>query len=182
MKRFEVPGGLRFMTFSCQRRLPLLLDPAVAQHFVDAMVRVRRTHAILLYAWVIMPEHIHMRCTPAPATTLESSLRSIKMSVAKRMLGFWKESGDPILATLHDETGRPRFWQKGGGFDRNVRDNAEFRREVIYIHRSPVERGLVSNPQDWRWSSVRWWMGQRDNEVECDPVPSKSGSGDFDGL
>ena len=45
-----------------------------------------------------------------------------------------------------------RFWQKGGGFDRNVRDDAEFSREVRYVHHNPVERALVTRPEDWTWS------------------------------
>lgn len=67
--------------------------------------------------------------------------------------------------------GSPRFWQKGGGFDRNVRDVAEFCKEVRYIHQNPVQRGLAPRPEDWEFSSVRWWMGQREAEVPCDVPP-----------
>ncbi|HEX7895583.1 MAG TPA: hypothetical protein VF447_15395, partial [Terriglobales bacterium] len=27
--------------------------------------------------------------------------------------------------------------------------------KIRYIHRNPVRRGLVKNPEDWRWSSFR---------------------------
>jgi hypothetical protein len=72
---------------------------------------------------------------------------------------------------LRTGDGAVRFWQKGGGFDRNVRDMEEFCREVRYVHRNPVTRGLVERPEDWKWSSVRWWMGMREGEVERDPPP-----------
>jgi len=42
--------------------------------------------------------------------------------------------------------GKDTFLERGGGFDRNVRDLAEFTRHVRYIHRNPVERGLVEHP------------------------------------
>jgi hypothetical protein len=90
----------------------------------------------------------------------------------------WKSINAPILTRIADATGRPRFWQKGGGFDRNVRSEAEFAREVRYIHRNPVERGLVKTPPEWPWSSVRWWMGLREGEVECDPPAGPPGSWD----
>jgi putative transposase len=64
-----------------------------------------------------------------------------------------------------------RFWQAGGGFDRNVRDMNAFCKEIRYIHLNPVRRGLVAKPEDWPWSSVRWWMGRRDELVSCDPPP-----------
>ncbi|GMV25093.1 MAG: hypothetical protein AMXMBFR58_11240 [Phycisphaerae bacterium] len=40
-------------------------------------------------------------------------------------------------------------------------------REIRYNHRNPLERGLVKRPEDWRWSSVLWWMGHREQEAEC---------------
>ena len=30
-----------------------------------------------------------------------------------------------------------------------------------YVHRNPVRRGLVMEPDGWRWSSFRhWWSGE----------------------
>ncbi len=49
----------------------------------------------------------------------------------------------------------------------------EFTKEVWYIHTNPVRKGLVERAEDWKWSSVRWWMGEREGEVECDPPPGK---------
>lgn len=30
--------------------------------------------------------------------------------------------------------------------------------KLRYIHRNPVNRGLVTSPEDWRWSSFRWYL------------------------
>ncbi len=169
MKRREIDGAARFVTFSCQHRLPLFSNPRIALVFVDAMVAVRRRFRMRLFAWVVMPEHIHMLVRPSDGDELGPALRSMKMSVSKRVIARWVDMNATILDRIDDGRGRPRFWQKGGGFDRVVRSNEEFCREVHYVHRNPAERGLVDRPQDWKWSSVRWWMGMRDGEVECDP-------------
>jgi putative transposase len=174
MRRREIPWNARFVTFSCQGRLPLLSNPKIAGLFVRAVSGARARHGFLLYAWVVMPEHVHVLCRAPDGSTLESQLRRIKMSVAKRVLERWKQIDAPILKRVADATGRPRFWQKGGGFDRNVRDDEELCREIRYIHRNPVERGLVAAPELWRWSSVRWWMGRREGEVTCDPPPGRA--------
>lgn len=137
MKRWEVPGGVRFITCSCQRRLPLLSHPVIAGLFVDAMVRARRKFGLELFAWVVMPEHIHMLVRPAEAVPLGPALHSLKMTVSKRVIPRWVARRASILDRIADGHGRPRFWQKGGGFDRNVRDDGEFCREVRYIHREP---------------------------------------------
>ena len=169
MRRWETPRGVRFLTFSCQRRLPLLSNPAIADLVVQSVSHARA--GIELFAFVIMPEHVHVLCRPRIEHSIENVLRSAKMSVAKRVLHRWTTLQATVLDDVRDATGRPRFWQKGGGFDRLVRDEAEFRREVQYIHQNPVERGLVDRAEQWKWSSVRWWMGAREGEVECDPPP-----------
>ena len=36
-----------------------------------------------------------------------------------------------------------------------MRDEDEFKVKLLYLHRNPVKRGLVTNPADWNWSSFR---------------------------
>lgn len=177
MKRWEIPGDIRFVTFSCERRLPLLGHPSIRDLWVMRMASARRAHAFQLYAWVVMPEHIHLLLRPSPTAPLDRILRSIKLSVAKRVIGRWRQLDAPVLHRIRLADGSPRFWQKGGGFDRNVRGIPEFCRHVRYIHRNPVKRGLVVKAEDWQWSSVRWWMGAL-QECPCDPPPGPPGSWD----
>jgi hypothetical protein len=35
-----------------------------------------------------------------------------------------------------------------------IRDEGDFARHVEYIHHNPVKHGFVTNPFDWRWSSI----------------------------
>ena len=53
-------GGIRFITFSCQRRLPLLGKPGARNVFVDSLYAARAKFGFPLYAWVVMPEHVHL--------------------------------------------------------------------------------------------------------------------------
>ncbi len=183
MRRREIPGGVRFATFGCQHRLPLLRNPGICELLLRRLALARASLGLRVFAWVLMPEHAHILCRPGDDGTLEHALRSVKMSVAKSVIERWKRLRAPILLRVADATGTPRFWQKGGGFDRNVRDDAEFAQEVRYIHLNPVEAGLVARPEEWRWSSVRWWMGARTGEFECDPPPGGPGAWDgWDGF
>ena len=57
---------------------------------------------------------------------------------------------NPVLAG----DGSARFWQRGGGYDRNVRNHAELIEKVVYTEANPVRRGLVVTPHEWRWGSA----------------------------
>ena len=174
LRRWENAADIRFITFSAFRRLPLLNNPRIMDLFGQRLAAVRATHGLHLYAWVVMPEHVHLlvRATGSPWDVVA---RSLKTQVARTVLSRWRAAHAPILSKVAVK-GRARFWQHGGGFDRNVRDLDEFTKAVRYIHRNPVERGLVARPDDWMWSSVRWWQGNRSEEIECDPPPGRPGS------
>src|SRR5262249_48785979 len=63
---------------------------------------------------------------------------------------------------------RHRFWQPGGGYDRNITSAAALRAVIDYIHANPVRRGLVARAEDWEWSSARWYAGLRPVKLEMD--------------
>jgi putative transposase len=170
MRRIEEPGRVRFITFSCHQRLSLLKNRAICRVVLDSMEAMRADYGVRIHAWVIMPEHIHLLATPG-ADGLAIALKAMKGSVAKRVINRWKHLDAPVLDRITTPAGALRFWQKGGGFDRNVRSLDELRREIWYIHCNPVERGLVHQPEDWEWSSIRWWMGSRESEFPCDFPP-----------
>jgi len=63
---------------------------------------------------------------------------------------------------------RHRFWQPGGGYDRNITSTDALRAVIDSLHANPVRRGLVARAADWEWSSARWYAGQRPVELEMD--------------
>jgi hypothetical protein len=58
-------------------------------------------------------------------------------------------------------------WQKRY-YDHNVRDHEEFVEKLRYIHRNPVQRGLCGKPEDWEWSSFRYYATGAEGRVEIE--------------
>jgi putative transposase len=48
------------------------------------------------------------------------------------------------------------FWQRRF-YDFNVWSARKRVEKLRYIHRNPVKRGLVETPDQWRWSSFRFY-------------------------
>jgi putative transposase len=179
MERHDEPNGYRFITASCNKRLPLFAGPRIRDVFADSLAAAREKHGFELFAWVLMPNHFHLLLRPCKESDsrltrpLGPMLMSIKGGVSQAVIPGMKRLNASVLPSITCSDGSVRFWQAGGGFDRNVRTMTEFTKEVWYIHTNPVRKGLVERAEDWKWSSVRWWMGVRDGEVECDPPPGK---------
>ena len=60
LKRYQQTRQSHFVTFCCFHRRPLLTTDASRSTFELALERVRRAFKLRIYAYVIMPEHVHL--------------------------------------------------------------------------------------------------------------------------
>lgn len=159
-RRINEPGHAHALTFSCFQRRPFLSKDRSRTWFVEAVERARSLRRFDLWAWVIMPEHVHLLiCPTGPTYSISDVLSSIKQSVAKRAVIHVRQQAPGFLAQMEDRqpngTVAYRFWQRGGGYDRNLVEPSTIVTQVEYLHANPVRRGLCERPLDWPWSSAR---------------------------
>jgi putative transposase len=159
-RRWNIPGQGHELTFSCYRRQKLFISQRCCQWLAEGVQLAAERHEFDVWAYVIMPEHVHLLVWPRRAEySIAAILKTLKQSVGRRAIGWLRRenaTGLACLATGHD---RPAytFWQEGGGYDRNICTATALRQAVEYIHANPVRRGLVEHPGDWPWSSWRGW-------------------------
>ena len=53
-------------------------------------------------------------------------------------------------------------------YDFNVWTEKKRIEKLEYIHNNPVRRGLVASPEEWRWSSCRWYLNGETGPVEIE--------------
>jgi len=144
LKRFQNFGHQHFITFSCYHRLPFLDNDHARITFLETLERTRQRHQFHVFGYVLMPEHVHLLLDEPKQITLDKALRTLKTETSKLL-----------------KRDRPRFWQYRY-YDFNVFTQPKFTEKLRYIHRNPVERGLVEKPEDWPWSSYCHWLtGER---------------------
>jgi putative transposase len=150
LKRFQNAESLHFITFSCFHRFPLLDAPGARETVEAVLEATRARHQARVYAYVLMPEHVHLLVNEPPRIVLAQFLKAVKQITSRRLRGA-----------------RAKFWQDRY-YDSNVRGE-KARSEVIrYIHRNPVERGLVAKPDEWPWSSFRHYATGVTGAVEIE--------------
>lgn len=150
LKRFQNTSQSHFATFSCYRRQPLFTPEANRRIFEQALERIRGTFDLRVYAYVVMPEHVHLLLSVPKQSTLADALKSLKQVVSRRLIGEAEH-----------------FWQKRY-YDFNVWTEKKCVEKLRYIHRNPVTRGLVERPEDWAWSSFRHYLTGEPGVVEIE--------------
>ena len=175
-RTYNDPGHAHELTFSCYRRLPLLNKDRTRRWLTETLDRARKRCNFELWAYVIMPEHVHLLLYPRPPDyDVAAILKAIKQPVSRQAVRFLGEHAPHWLTQL--QVTRPsgrvehRFWQQGGGYDRNIHREEVARTSIEYIHDNPVRRGLVSCATDWAWSSARYYAGMDDVSISVDEYP-----------
>ena len=163
-RSWNEPGHAHFLTYSCFRRLPLLTRDRTRRWILDALESTRRALDVALWAYVIMPEHVHvLLCPRQPIYEMRRILVALKRPVSDSAREHLEQKeDDKWLARLSVEYPSRRvfrFWQPGGGFDRNIFREKTVPAVIDYIHANPVRGGLVEQATDWEWSSARFWEG-----------------------
>ena len=174
LQRFQETGHSHFVTFSCYHRCPLLIADPAKRIFELALERMRRSFRLRVYAYVVMPEHVHLLLSEPERGLLADALKSLKQGVSRRLLagapsgaplkpsfglrGNFPQAGAPFKPGFVGAPFKPgfglsgelshHFWQKRY-YDFNVRNHPQFVEKLRYIHRNPVKRGLCERPEDW---------------------------------
>ena len=63
-KRIDEPGDARELTFCCYNRFSFLAKDRTRTWFVDALRSARRENPLDLWAYVLMPDHVHLLIFP----------------------------------------------------------------------------------------------------------------------
>ncbi len=134
-----------------RRELELRVDRALDHHSGAAYMRDERVAEIVagaltyfygvryrLYAWCVMPNHVHAVVQPLGAWPLARILQSWKSYSSKKANAVLGREG--------------RFWQKEY-FNSIVRDEEDLTRTIEYVVGNPAKSGLTG----WRFVSDAGW-------------------------
>ncbi len=162
-RSFHSEGDTHAFTFSCHQRRKLLKSDLVKGWFLEALDNARTEYEVLIWGYVLMPEHVHLVVHPKHEVFSSASfLAALKRPVAGRAVAHLRDHRPntlDLLKVVSPSASTYRFWQKGGGYDANLTDARAVWEMLEYIHANPVKRGLVEVETDYRWSSSRQYHG-----------------------
>ncbi len=125
----------------------------------EALNEARASGNFALFAYVIMPDHIHVLTDAARKPS--EVLRFIKGIISRRVIDYLKENDyRNSLVKLRQEKKARQYihslWQHHSNVLIITSESVLLQR-ARYIHQNPVRSGLVERSEDYRWSSVRCW-------------------------
>jgi len=169
LKRHDEPGHTHFWTISCHRRLTFFWNDALKQVVVDGLQRLQRQFRVCLIGYVVMPEHVHVLVYPHrrgcdEPTPISTLLHAFKRHVAyygrEALRTYWRQHGclwsEPLNRWARGEFDKRVIWHKRG-YDFNIDRHDTLLEKLDYCHKNPITRGFVDLPEQWHWSSYRFY-------------------------
>jgi putative transposase len=148
---------LRFVTCSCYGRLPLLNTARSRDRFLSILEQTRGRYRFVVVGYVVMPEHIHLLISEPEVGTPSTVMQVLKQRTARALLPTKSRRDARQRHLFTDANLETPFWQ-ARFYDFNVWTTRKRVEKLRYIHRNPVKRGLVGSPEEWCWSSYRFYL------------------------
>jgi putative transposase len=143
------PGWTYFVTTKAWQNVAVFQVTEVAEILVAKLFEYRDKGNYLLHEFILMPNHLHLLLTPSSTTSLEKAMNLIKGGSSHE---------------IHRVRGNAmQIWQSGFHESR-VKDLNDYKIKADYIRFNPVMARLVSQPEEWPFSSAS-------QNYRLDPIP-----------
>jgi len=171
------PEHLYFITTTAVQHAPLFQRDVMKRLLVDSLQHARAVGRIELYAFVIMPNHLHLIVRIAAEVGLANWIRNWKTFTAKQIVWQYQAEGnEQALAFLSSAVKRPgkqRFKVWEDGYNAKEVFSAGFLEQKIeYVHNNPCQPHwqLAEYPELYPWSSARFYLLDRPAIILLDDV------------
>ena len=123
--------------------------------YLELLGKHAREASVEVWAWVLMPNHVHLILTPSDPDGLRRCLSKVHRTYAGYIHARQKKTG--------------HFWQ--GRYGAVAMDEAHLAAALRYVALNPVRARLAKRAEAWPWSSARAHLrGETDGVTHLDPV------------
>ncbi len=134
------------------------------QVICDSLLYCKEEKGLLLHAWVIMSNHIHLIVSTASENKISDFVRDFKKFTAKEIINAvennvqesrreWMLNMFKYAGTNNNSNKEYQFWQQD--YHPIALDTREKTlQRLTYLHENPVRAGIVWCAQDYKYSSA----------------------------
>lgn len=158
-----------FITFAVVEWVDALSRPYYKGLFLESLKYCQENKGFIIYAYVIMNNHVHLIASADEKHNLSDILRDLKKFTSKKLTKAIEEniqeSRKRWMLWLFRSNGQNnsnnelhQFWQQDN--HPVCLDNAEMiDQRLNYLHNNPLAEGIVEEPEHYVYSSARDYAG-----------------------
>jgi REP element-mobilizing transposase RayT len=146
---------------------------------IDSLSYCQKQKGLEIYAYVLMPSHLHLICRAKEGFELQNIIRDFKKFTSKKIIQSIKEEPESRREWLLELFSKAcehlkreqefKVWQDGYHAE-ELFSNKFIYEKINYIHQNPVKDMIVEKAEDYLFSSARNYSGQ-DAVLEIELMP-----------
>ena len=146
-RRAWCPGGTYFFTVATLERHSVGLLTRYIGVLRTVVQSVRQRYPFRVHGWVVLPDHLHCVIElPVDDADFAGRWRLVKAGFSRAV------PRNEFISTVRRRRGERGIWQRRY-WEHLIRDEADFRAHMDYVHINPVKHGLVERVADWPYST-----------------------------
>ena len=169
--KFHNPDGIYFVTFAVVRWVDVFTRDIYREIILDSLKYCQKEKGLQLHAYVIMTNHLHLIISREGENLLENIMRDFKKFTSSALIKAIKENPyesrkEWMIEIFKTEGGKNpnnkyyQFWRQDN-HPIELTSNKMLDQKRDYIHNNPVEQGFVNSPEDYPWSSMANYVGEK---------------------
>lgn len=165
----RILGEVYFVTDTVVGWVDVFTRPSYKHIILDSLTYCQKNKGLIIYAWVLMSNHLHAIVGSAGENQVSDIWRDFKKFTSKEILNALKndpqESRQEWMLNRFEYARKNdkkiknyKFWQDGNDAQ-EIYLNDYFNQKLNYIHQNPVRAELVNRAEDYRYSSAIDYAG-----------------------
>jgi len=163
-------GYTYFLTMTVASWIDVFTRPVYKHIMVEALKYSQQNKGLIIYAWCLMSNHLHLIAATEEGYHLSNILRDFKKftskAIIKEIMDNPRESRKKWLLSEFEFAGRYKsniknykFWQDGNDA-KEIHSASFLEQKVDYIHENPVKAEIVEYAHEYLYSSAKNYAGE----------------------
>ena len=180
--KFHNPDGCYFVTFAVVGWVDVFTRNVYKDILIESWKYCQQKKGLLIHAYVIMTNHVHMIISRNSKNLLEDIMRDMKKFTSAKILAAIKTesesrreclpAGQSGMLAIFKEAGEAnsnnttyQFWQQDNHpIECDTSDI--LKQKMEYVHENPVRAGFVERAEDWMYSSAGDYYANRKGLID----------------
>lgn len=150
----------QFVTITCLNWLPILQNDHHKQIIIEALQNRVAKQQATIYAFVIMPNHLHLIWHLHDDIICEDFQRDFLKFTARSLLHFMRMNEDPLVESLQVKAADRSYqvWERNA-LKIDLYSEKVFQQKLNYIHNNPIQPKwrLSKQPENYKFSSAGFY-------------------------
>ncbi len=166
--KFYDPDEMYFITPTIIGWVDVFTRSRYCELVLDSLRYCQKNKGLVIHAWVIMSNHLHLIVSRSSESTLQDIIRDFKRFTSIELIKQIKESNDSrklwMLEVFRNAAANLKrvnsykVWQDGNQ-PIALNSNEKIDQRLEYLHNNPVKAEIVYNQEDYIYSSAIDYTG-----------------------